>query len=187
MAQFAYRLLKLASRTARAGNNNQLHSTVNTGTITTDNGNEEFVNISGIIFDMDGTLTLPVYDGRELLQRLSLPSDTDDILHAVWRLKEPEKTRALKVIEQYEQEKGESLELQPNVVKLLNFISSNNVKIALLTRNTLENVKHFLSFLQAQIDKETASVAASSVFSQVSVIHDKWCTSKNLMISMYIL
>jgi len=172
MAQFAYRLLKLASgRTARAGIHNQLYSTVNTDIVATDHDNEEFVKISGIIFDMDGTLTLPVYDGKELLQRLSLPSEIDDILNVVWGLEEPEKTRALRVIEQYEREKGESLELQPNVVKLLDFISSNNVKIALLTRNTLENVKHFLSFLQAQIDKETASVAASSIFSQVSLGH----------------
>lgn len=172
MAQFAYRLLKLASgRTVKTGNHNQLHSTVDIGTRTANNsnGHEELVRINGIIFDMDGTLTLPVYDGKQLLQRLPLPSNTEDILNAVWRLEEPEKTRALKIIEQYEQEVGEGLELQPSVVKLLHFISSNNVKMALLTRNTLENVKHFLSFLQAEIDKEAMNMTTASLFSPVSL------------------
>ena len=132
--------------------------------------NEELVNIKGVIFDMDGTLTIPVYDRKELLQRLSLPSDTDDILNAVWRLEEPEKTRLLKIIEQYEVEKREGLQLQPHLVKLLHFISSSNVKIALLTWNTIENVKYFMSHLQAEIDKEGTSLdlVASSIFSPVS-------------------
>ena len=131
--------------------------------------NEELVNIKGVIFDMDGTLTIPVYDRKELLQRLSLPSDTDDILNAVWRLKEPEKTRLLKIIEQYEVEKREGLQLQPHLVKLLHFISSSNVKIALLTWNTMENVKHFMSHLQAEINKGTTCLLGSSIFSPVSL------------------
>ena len=131
--------------------------------------NEELVNIKGVIFDMDGTLTMPSYDRKELLQRLSLPSDTDDILNTVLRLEEPEKTRLLKIIEQYELEKRESLQLQPHLVKLLHFISSSNVKIALLTWNTIENVKYFLSHLQAEIDKGTTSLVASSIFSPVSL------------------
>ena len=61
---------------------------------------EEIVNIAGVIFDMDGTLTLPetlpVSDRKELLQQLSLPSDTDDILNVVLTRGEPEKTRSLK-------------------------------------------------------------------------------------------
>ena len=131
--------------------------------------NEELVNIKGVIFDMDGTLTIPVYDRKELLQRLSLPSDTDDILNAVWRLEEPEKTRLLKIIEQYEVEKREGLQLQPHLVKLLHFISSSNVKIALLTWNTIENVKYFMSHLQAEINKGTTRLVGSSIFSPVSL------------------
>lgn len=172
MAKFVYRLLKLPSgRTTKAINYNQLRSALHIDTTVTDHYNEELINISGVIFDMDGTLTLPVYDGKELLQRLSLPSNTDDILNAVWKLEEPEKTRSLKVIEQYEEEKRECMELQPNLTKLLHFVSSNNVKIALLTRNTSENVKHFLSMLQTEVDKETSTgtLKASSIFSPVSL------------------
>lgn len=167
MAKFLYRLLKLPS--GRTFYQNKLRSTINIGAVTSEHSNEEFVNVSGVIFDMDGTLTMPSFDGKELLQRLPLPSNTDDILNAVWRLEEPERTESLKIIKQYEQEKGEVLELQPHLVKLLNFISSSNVKIALLTRNTLESVKRFLSFLQAEIDKENGTLVASSVFTPVSL------------------
>ena len=169
-AKFAYRLLKLASgRTTKAIKHNQSRSAVYTDTTMTDHYNEELINISGVIFDMDGTLTLPVYDGKELLQRLSLPNNTDDILHAVWKLEEPERSRLIKIIEQYEEEKKECMELQPNLTKLLHFVSSNNVKIALLTRNTSENVKHFLSMLQTEVDKGTSTLKASSTFSPVSL------------------
>ena len=170
MAKFLYRLLKLPSgRILNTVNHHQLRLTINTDTVTT-HCNEELINIKGVIFDMDGTLTMASYDGKELLQRLPLPSDTDDILNTVWRLDEPEKTRLLKIIEQYEEEKRKSLQLQPHLVKLLHFISSSNVKIALLTRNTIENVKYFLSHLQAEIDKEATSLdlVASSIFSPVS-------------------
>ena len=172
MAKFMYRLLKLSTgRTPRTINHNQLRSTIYIDTAVTDHYNEELVNISGVIFDMDGTLTLPVYDRKELLQRLPLPSDTDDILNAIWKLEEPEKTRLFKIIEQYEEEKKESMELQPNLLKLLHFVSSNNVKIALLTRNVSENVKHFLSMLQTEVDEETSTLGeATSIFSPVSLM-----------------
>ena len=170
MAKFLYRLLKLPSgRILKTVNHHQLRLTINTGTVTSEHYDEEFVDIRGVIFDMDGTLTMASYDGRELLQRLPLPSDTDDILNAVWKLEEPEKTRLLRIIEQYEEEKREGLQLQPHLVKLLHFISSSDVKIALLTRNTSENVKYFQSHLQAQIDKEAVNLVASSVFSPVSL------------------
>ena len=129
---------------------------------------EEIVNIAGVIFDMDGTLTLPS-DRKELLQQLSLPSDTDDYLKAVFTREEPEKTRSLKIIEQYEQDKLNRLQLQPHLVELLDFISSNNVKIAMLTSNTLKSVNHFQSFLQTEIDKGKKNLEASSIFSPVSL------------------
>ena len=169
MAKFIYRLLTLPSgRIAGTSNYKQSRTTLNIGTTTSDHYNEEVVSISGIIFDMDGTLTLPVYDGKELLQRLPLPSDTEDVLNAIWKLEEPEKTRLIKIVEQYEKEKKECMQLQPHLVKLLHFISSNNVKIALLTRNVSESVKHFLRLLQTEVDKETSTLEVHNTFSPVS-------------------
>ena len=130
------------------------------------------MNIGGVIFDLNGTLTLPGPDRKQLLQQLSLPSDTEDILNVVLRREEPEKTRSLKIIEQYEQDKIKRMELQPHLVELLDFISSNDVKIAMLTSNTIGNVKHFQSFLQTEIDKASGkTLKASSIFSPVSHNH----------------
>jgi len=164
-----YRLLKLPSgRIAETGNYKRTGPTLNLGTTATDHYNEELVNICGVIFDMDGTLTLPVYDGKELLQRLPLPSDTEDVLNAIWKLEEPEKSRLIKIVEQYEEEKKACMKLQPNLVKLLHFVSSNNVKIALLTRNVSESVKHFLSLLQTEVETSVLP-EVHSIFSPVSV------------------
>ncbi|XP_065910638.1 uncharacterized protein [Dysidea avara] len=156
MARFVYRVLKLASSSGR----------IRDKTVGSDNG--EFINIKGIIFDMDGTLTLPVYDGRELLKRLPLPPDTNDILVSVMQLDGPKRTKAMRTIEQYEEEMEEKTELQPHVLKLLHFIASNGVKLALVTRNTLKGTKVFLDLLQAEADKDTThSVVMADMFSQI--------------------
>ena len=172
MARFVYRVLKLASSSGRIrgriNDYSQFHTDLTVDkTVGSDNG--EFINIKGIIFDMDGTLTLPVYDGRELLKRLPLPPDTNDILVSVMQLDGPKRTKAMRTIEQYEEEMEEKTELQPHVLKLLHFIASNGVKLALVTRNTLKGTKVFLDLLQAEADKDTThSVVMADMFSQVN-------------------
>jgi len=174
MARFVYRVLKLSSSGRMRGriNYNQFHADLTVDkTAGSDNG--EFINIKGIIFDMDGTLTLPLFDRKELLKRLSLPPDTNDMLVSVMQLNEPERTKAMRTIEQYEEEAEEKTELQPHVLKLLHFIADNGVKLALVTRNTLRGTKAFLSRLQAEADKDTThSVVMADMFSQVNVVYE---------------
>ena len=172
MARFVYRVLKLASSSGRTrgriSDYNQFHANF-TVDKAVGHDNAEFTNIKGIIFDMDGTLTLPVYDGKELIKRLHFPPDTNDLLVSVMQLNEPERIEAMRTIELYEEEILEKTELQPHVLNLLNFIASNNVKLALVTRNTLRGTEAFFKLLQAEADKgNTHSVVMADMFSQVS-------------------
>lgn len=63
----------------------------------------EITEVKGVIFDMDGTLTLPVLNFAEMKKKVGL-KPTDDILPAVQRLPLEEREKAMVIIEQFEQE-----------------------------------------------------------------------------------
>ena len=69
--------------------------------------------IRGVIFDMDGTLTVPVLDFAEMRSRLGLPQGTD-ILPAVRRMPAEQQARAMKIIEELEEEGYNALHLGPS-------------------------------------------------------------------------
>ncbi len=59
--------------------------------------------IKGVIFDMDGTLTIPVLRFSEMKEKLGL-KPTDDILPVVQKLPTEERVRAFEIIEEFEKE-----------------------------------------------------------------------------------
>ena len=59
--------------------------------------------IKGVIFDMDGTLTIPVLNFSEMRARIGLPQGAD-ILAAVANMVADERERAMEIIEECEEE-----------------------------------------------------------------------------------
>lgn len=114
-----------------------------------DDSNFKIIPIEGVIFDMDGTLTVPAYDFVKLRERLGLPHGVD-ILKAVEAMDSSEsRAAAHKVIEEFEEEGLRGLQLQPHAVDLLRFVSQHSVARALVTRNSQRSVQVFLTALQA--------------------------------------
>ncbi len=66
--------------------------------------------IRGVIFDMDGTLTIPVLRFPEIKAKLGL-KPTDDLLPVVQKLPTEERVRALEVIEEFEKEGMENMKV----------------------------------------------------------------------------
>lgn len=69
--------------------------------------------IKGVIFDMDGTLTIPVLNFTEMRTRLGL-SQGIDILPAVMRMPAADQDRAMKIIQELEEEGTQLLRLIVN-------------------------------------------------------------------------
>ncbi|XP_031574120.1 uncharacterized hydrolase YOR131C-like [Actinia tenebrosa] len=103
--------------------------------------------INGIVFDLDGTLTIPVLNFKELRKKLGCPPLPVDILEFVRSKPENEKARLLKVVQDFEDEGNRNMVLQPGVHKLLKFLTDNGIKRALLTRNERPCVNTFLEKL----------------------------------------
>jgi HAD superfamily hydrolase (TIGR01549 family) len=91
-----------------------------------------------IIFDMDGTITLPVLDFRIIRKEIGLPEG--DIAKEIAKLPEPERTRAWRIIDDHEREAEEQQELQAGAKALLNRCRESGMRIGLITRNVQRSV-----------------------------------------------
>lgn len=110
----------------------------------------QWVEIKGIIFDMDGTLTLPVLNFKEMRAHLGL-CPNQDILPTVLSFPPDRRARAMAIIEELEEEGIQCMQLQPGVLDLLHYIAERGVKRALMTRNSTKAATSFLQRLNDQL------------------------------------
>ena len=130
---------------------------------------DEWERIRGVIFDMDGTLTLPVLDFSEMKRRVGVPVDVD-ILRGVANQPPEQRKQSMRIIEEMEEEACRNLTLQPGVLELLHFLSMQQVKRALMTRNNQRSVEVFLEHLQRELERRQSvfpSLDSSDLFSEV--------------------
>lgn len=97
----------------------------------------------GIIFDMDGTLTVPLLDFNRI--RLDLGITGGDIAEVIESWPEPERSNGWKLIEKYEHEASACNQLQPDVLEVLSRFAACNIRLGIITRNTLNSVKKLLN------------------------------------------
>mmetsp|Transcript_33817 Transcript_33817/g.41675 ORF Transcript_33817/g.41675 Transcript_33817/m.41675 type:complete len:273 (-) Transcript_33817:1120-1938(-) len=97
--------------------------------------------LKGVIFDMDGTMTVPVLDFAEMRRRVGVESG--DILQVIATWPKENQQVAHSVIAEMEQEALQKLELMPFLEELCSFLDSNNIQRALLTRNAQSSIEYF--------------------------------------------
>ncbi|MEW6753258.1 MAG: HAD-IA family hydrolase [Candidatus Latescibacterota bacterium] len=90
--------------------------------------------IRGVFFDMDGTVTRPHIDWRELRRRVGVPEGTPIMAH-VESLCGPERQRAEGMLLAAEMEAAELAELNPGAAELLSGLRQAGLKLALITNN----------------------------------------------------
>lgn len=97
--------------------------------------------IRGVVFDLDGTLTIPVLDFAAMRAEIGVAEG--DILHALARMPEEERERALRIIGRHEEAAAAGSELSDGASELLDFIAAGGVKIGVVTRNSRASVETF--------------------------------------------
>ena len=132
--------------------------------MTLDGGGKVLPHIQGIIFDMDGTLTVPVLDFKELRRRLHI-SDTTDILEYANNCAGIKKKEVFSIINTFGEEGNKNLKLQPHIHELFLYLTRNNLQRALITRNNTRGVEVFLEKLIGE-DKDKV-LDSTDIFSQV--------------------
>jgi HAD superfamily hydrolase (TIGR01509 family) len=89
----------------------------------------------GIIFDMDGTLTVPVISFVDMRSDIGIPP-TGDIIGHIQDMGKPEQDRAWSIIARHEQRASDRATLQPDTHELLTACRQAGLRMGLLTRNT---------------------------------------------------
>ena len=94
--------------------------------------------LRGVVFDMDGTLTVPNLDFAEMYRRAGVPSG-DDILSAKWQAD----GHASAIVEEMEAEGRRTLQLMVGAGELAMWLGAHGIPIGLVTRNSSRTVDHF--------------------------------------------
>ncbi len=97
--------------------------------------------VRGVVFDLDGTLTVPALDFAAMRADIGVPEG--DILGALDAMPADERTRALAVIEEHEQAAAADSRLSEGARELLDFLAATGVRIGVVTRNSRRSVETF--------------------------------------------
>lgn len=97
--------------------------------------------LRGVVFDMDGTLTVPNLDFARMYERCGVPM-SEDLLAAVARMSPPDAAAAQAVIDEMEEEGRRTLQLQPGALALARWLHARAIPTAIVTRNSALTVSH---------------------------------------------
>lgn len=104
----------------------------------------EPLQIPNWIFDLDGTLTKPIFDFPKIKKRLGLPTDRG-ILEVMQEM-EPEQAEAVAIeLEDIEYEMAGKAEAAPGALDLLQHLSESHKTLGILTRNKKSHALHTLA------------------------------------------
>ena len=104
-----------------------------------------------MIFDMDGTLTLPAIDFDRIRAELGIASGT--ILEALDSMSPQQRRRAYAVIEEHERIAAAESELQEGVHAVWDFLQARDIRIAIATRNSRQSVQTVLGKHGLSVDR----------------------------------
>ncbi|KAL3828312.1 hypothetical protein ACJIZ3_017114 [Penstemon smallii] len=109
--------------------------------------------LRGVVFDMDGTLTVPVIDFPSMYKAvlgdegyLKIKSNSPsgiDILHHIESWSSEKQKRAYQIITDFEKQGMDRLQIMPGAAKLCGFLDSRNIRRGIITRNVKEAVDLF--------------------------------------------
>ena len=116
--------------------------------------------LRGVVFDLDGTLTVPNLDFKLMYERCGVDLD-DDLLAAVILMPSQQREAATSVIEEMEAEGRRTLKLAPGVVEMAKWLQAHEIPVALVTRNTRDTVGALIENLWQPAGLSTFSPAIS--------------------------
>lgn len=86
------------------------------------------------VFDLDGTLTKPIFDFKRIKEQLGLPTD-QGILEVLPKLESARAAQITKQLDHMEGELAERAQLAPGAFQLLTKLAEQGASLGILTRN----------------------------------------------------
>lgn len=108
--------------------------------------------IKAIIFDLDGTLTVPVLDFDKIRKQMGLTLEDGPILEAMEKMTPAQRKRAEEILLENEQQALAKACLNEGVTETLARLRRRGIKIGILTRNTRANAHAIAEKFQLRFD-----------------------------------
>ncbi len=108
------------------------------------------MGIRAVIFDLDGTIVESPYNWPEIREKIGAAGQP--ILSYLSTLKEPEKSRQMRLLAGFEKEATKKARLKKGIKGFLSFLKKKGILIALVTNNTRKNVDFLVRKFGLQFD-----------------------------------
>ena len=108
------------------------------------------MTIQAIIFDLDGTLTVPILDFDAI--RAEIGIESHPILEAMEQMSHADHQRATNILEHHERQSAEASTLNPGVKETLEQLRQQHIGIGLLTRNSRVTVERICQLHHLHFD-----------------------------------
>jgi len=107
--------------------------------------------VKAVIFDLDGTITEPFFDFDSIREEMGLDRNAGPVWEIMQQATDAERARLDGILRYHEQLGIDNSTLQPGAKETLQWIRSQSLPIAVLTRNTKDNAikvahKHNVEF-----------------------------------------
>lgn len=103
-----------------------------------------------VIFDLDGTLTVPVLDFDAI--RTEIGIDSGPILEAIAQMQAPERERAEAILTAHESVAAHTATLQPGAAECIAALRASGWPVGILTRNTTRWTRTIIERFAIKID-----------------------------------
>src|SRR5690606_6279253 len=114
-------------------------------------GTMMLAQIRTVLFDLDGTLTVPLIDFDALRARLDLPAGVP-LLHALAPLPEERRVHGMQVIHQAEIEAAHNAVANTGAIELVADLAARGIATAIVTRNSTDASRITLARLKLEVD-----------------------------------
>ncbi|MBN2512304.1 MAG: HAD family hydrolase [Sedimentisphaerales bacterium] len=97
------------------------------------------MTIEAVIFDLDGTLTVPFLDFDQIRREIGLP-DGMSVLEGIAAMTPAQRQKAESILLEHESRAAQNSKLNDGAIEILDSLRRRNLPIGLLTRNLRKNV-----------------------------------------------
>lgn len=104
----------------------------------TDPGSDSRIRL--VVFDMDGTLTIPHLDFKAIRAAVGMPENGMLLLDWLLTLEGEERDRAFAILDRFEDDAARAAEVQPGALEMLATLRAQGIRLAVQTRNSRRSV-----------------------------------------------
>jgi HAD superfamily hydrolase (TIGR01549 family) len=108
--------------------------------------------IKAVVFDLDGTITRPFLDFKEMRAEMGVDQGRQSLLDLIAAMPEPRRSEANAVLTRHERMASENAEFNRGARDLLDHVAGRSLRSGILTRNSEQSTRRVIARLSIRVD-----------------------------------